>query len=369
MTIAERKESRDRLHLDLTDEQLGEELPPYFHPGEDSPEYTYLMERRRALDGYLPQRVVRSKTFVMPKAELIEPLLAGTGEKIQASTTTAFTRLLKILLKEPEWGARVVPIIPDEARTFGMDALFSDFKIYAPFGQQYEPVDAGLLLSYREASDGRILMEGITEAGAMASFTAAGTAYATWGHPMIPFFTFYSMFGFQRVGDLIWAFGDARGRGFLLGCTAGRTTLNGEGLQHEDGHSHLLADTVPNCRAYDPAFAYETAVIVRDGLERMLGGGGAAGSGSASKGQDVFYYLSLYNENYVMPAKPEGCEEGIVAGMYLLKPAPGERRHRAQLLGSGSILPTHVLKAQELLAADHDVAADVWSRSEERRVG
>src|SRR6266571_2292556 len=212
-----------------------------------------------------------------------------------------------------------------------------------------------MLLYYREEKDGQMLEEGITEAGSMGSFMAAGTAYANYHVPMIPFFMFYSMFGFQRVGDLIWSFADSRGRGFLLGCTAGRTTLNGEGLQHEDGHSHLLAATVPNCRAYDPAFAYETAVIVRDGLHRMLGGG------PGGSGEDVFYYLSLYNENYVMPAKPEGCDEGILAGMYLVKPAPEARTHRAQLLGSGSILPTQVLKAQELLAADHDVAADVWS--------
>jgi pyruvate dehydrogenase E1 component len=351
MTIAERKVFRDRLHLDLTDKQLGDELPPYYHPGPDSPEFAYLMERRRALDGFVPERVDRSrKTVVMPKAELVAPLLAGTGEKVQASTTTAFTRLLKLLLKEPEWGARVVPIIPDEARTFGMDGLFNEFKIYAPFGQTYDPVDAGLLLSYREASDGRILMEGITEAGAMASFTAAGTAYSTWGYPMIPFFTFYSMFGFQRVGDLIWAFGDARGRGFLLGATAGRTTLSGEGLQHCDGQSQLLAASVPNCRAYDPAFAYEVAVIVRDGIERMYG----------PEPEDCFYYLTLYNENYGQPAMPEGVEAGIVRGLYRYRAFEGERTHRAQILGSGALL-LGALEAQRMLADDWDVAADAWS--------
>ncbi|HWD09684.1 MAG TPA: pyruvate dehydrogenase (acetyl-transferring), homodimeric type, partial [Actinomycetota bacterium] len=237
-----------------------------------------------------------------------------------------------------------------EARTFGMESLFKDFKIYSPVGQLYEPVDANMLLSYSEARSGQILEEGITEAGSMATTTAAGTAYATHGQHMVPFFLFYSMFGFQRVGDLIWAFGDARGRGFLLGCTAGRTTLNGEGLQHEDGNSHLLADPVPNCKAYDPAFAYETAAIVSDGLQRMIG-----------RGEDIFYYLTLYNENYVMPAKPPDCEEGILAGMYKLAPAPEERKYRAQLLGSGSILPTQVLRAQALLAENHDVAADVWS--------
>ena len=351
MTIAERKAFRDRLYLELTDKELEDDLPPYYHPGPDSPEYAYLMERRRALDGFLPERIDRSKkTVVMPKADLVAPLLAGTGEKVQASTTTAFTRLLKILLKEPEWGSRVVPIIPDEARTFGMDGLFSDFKIYAPFGQTYEPVDAGLLLSYREASDGRILMEGITEAGAMASFAAAGTAYSTWGYPMIPFFTFYSMFGFQRVGDLIWAFGDARGRGFLLGATAGRTTLTGEGLQHCDGQSQLLAASVPNCRAYDPAFAYEVAVIVRDGIERMYG----------AEPEDCFYYLTLYNENYVQPPMPEGVEDGIVRGLYKYRSVDGERSHRAQILGSGALL-LGALEAQQMLADDWDVAADVWS--------
>jgi pyruvate dehydrogenase E1 component len=232
--------------------------------------------------------------------------------------------------------------------------VFKEFRIYAPMGQRYEPVDAQMLLSYAEAADGQILEEGITEAGAMASCTAAGTAYATHGRHMVPFYLFYSMFGFQRIGDHIWSFGDARGRGFLLGCTAGRTTLNGEGLQHEDGHSQLLASAVPACRAYDPAFAYETAAIVRDGLRRMV-----------AEGEDGFYYLTLYNENYVMPAKPPGVDEGILRGIYRLRPASevveGERRHRAQLFGSGSILATQVLQAQELLAAHHDVAADVWS--------
>jgi pyruvate dehydrogenase E1 component len=257
---------------------------------------------------------------------------------------------MKILLKEPEWGSRVVPIIPDEARTFGMDGLFSDFKIYSPFGQQYEPVDAGLLLSYREASDGRILMEGITEAGAMASFTAAGTAYSTWGYPMIPFFTFYSMFGFQRVGDLIWAFGDARGRGFLLGATAGRTTLTGEGLQHCDGQSQLLAASVPNCRAYDPAFAYEVAVIVRDGIERMYG----------SAPEDCFYYLTLYNENYPMPPMPEGVEDGIRRGIYRFATAPEGPANRATILFSGAAQGA-AREAQQLLAEHHDVGAELWS--------
>ncbi len=351
LTVAERRLFRDRLNIPVSDADLEAELPPYFHPGTGSPEHEYLMERRRALSGFVPERVVRaSKTVIMPKAELVAPLLEGTGEKVQASTTTAFTRLLKLLLREPEWGERVVPIVPDEARTFGMDALFSDVKIYSPFGQKYEPVDAGLLLSYREASNGRILMEGITEAGAMASFTAAGTAYATWSQPMIPFFIFYSMFGFQRVGDLIWSFGDSRGRGFLLGATAGRTTLTGEGLQHCDGQSQLLATALPNCRAYDPAFAYEVAVIVRDGLARMYG----------PEPEDCFYYLTLYNENYVQPPMPAGVEDGIVRGLYRYRAAAGEATHRAQILGSGALL-NGALDAQRMLADDWDVAADVWS--------
>jgi pyruvate dehydrogenase E1 component len=262
----------------------------------------------------------------------------------------AFARLLRVLLKEPEIGPRIVPIIPDEARTFGLDALFAEFKIYAPFGQQYEPVDAALMLSYREASDGQLLEEGITEAGAMASFTAASTAYASWGQPMIPFFIFYSMFGFQRVGDMIWSLGDQRGRGFLLGATAGRTTLSGEGLQHCDGQSQMYALAYPNCRAYDPAFAYEMGVLVRDGIRRMYG----------PEPEDCFYYLTLYNENYVQPAMPEGVEDAIVRGMYLLQPAAGQHTHRAQILASGPMV-LQALEAQEILAEHYDVAADVWS--------
>ncbi len=350
MKAADFKVFRDRLFLDIPDSDLEGELPPYYHPGTDSPEYEYLMERRRALDGYLPERVERSKLVVFPRDELIDQLTAGTGEKVQASTTTAFTRLLRTLMKEPEWGNRIVPIIPDEARTFGMDALFPEYKIYAPFGQQYEPVDAGLMLSYREAAKGQILEEGITEAGSMADFTAAATAYATWGQPMIPFFVFYSMFGFQRVGDLIWSFGDQRGRGFLMGATAGRTTLTGEGLQHCDGQSQMYAMAYPNLRAYDPAFAYEVAVIVRDGIRRMYG----------PDPEDCFYYLTLYNENYVQPPMPEGIAEGILRGIYRYRAADAERTHRAQILASGPMV-LQALEAQRLLAEHHDVAADVWS--------
>jgi pyruvate dehydrogenase E1 component len=357
MKGADFKVFRDRLFLDIPDADLEGELPPYYHPGTNSPEYEYLMERRRALDGYLPERVERSKLVIFPRDDLIDQLTAGTGEKVQASTTTAFTRLLRTLMKEPEWGNRIVPIIPDEARTFGMDALFPEYKIYAPFGQQYEPVDAGLMLSYREAAKGQILEEGITEAGSMADFTAAATAYATWGQPMIPFFVFYSMFGFQRVGDLIWSFGDQRGRGFLMGATAGRTTLTGEGLQHCDGQSQMYALAYPNLHAYDPAFAYEVAVIVRDGIRRMYG----------PEPEDCFYYLTLYNENYVQPPMPVGAdgtseavEEGIVRGIYRYRAADGERTHRAQILASGPMV-LQALEAQRLLAEHHDVAADVWS--------
>jgi pyruvate dehydrogenase E1 component len=350
MKAADFKVFRDRLFLDIPDSDLQGELPPYYHPGTDSPEYEYLMERRRALDGYLPQRVERSKLTIFPRDDVIDVLAKGTGEKIQASTTTAFTRLLRTLMKDPEWGNRVVPIIPDEARTFGMDALFPEFKIYAPFGQKYEPVDAALMLSYRESEKGQILEEGITEAGSMADFTAAATAYTTWGQPMIPFFVFYSMFGFQRVGDLIWSFGDQRGRGFLMGATAGRTTLTGEGLQHCDGQSQHYALAYPNVRAYDPAFAYEVAVIVRDGIRRMYG----------PEPEDCFYYLTLYNENYVQPAMPEGVEDGIVRGMYRYRAADGEHAHRAQILASGPMV-LQALEAQRLLAENNDVAADVWS--------
>jgi pyruvate dehydrogenase E1 component len=344
------KALRDRLYMEIPDKDLEAGMAPYFHPGYKSPEYEYMMERRRALDGFLPDRVERSKIVVFPRDGVIDQLTAGTGEKVPASTTMAFARLLRVLLKEPEIGPRVVPIIPDEARTFGLDALFAEFKIYAPFGQQYEPVDAALMLSYREASDGQILEEGITEAGAMASLTAASTAYASWGQPMIPFYIFYSMFGFQRVGDMIWSLGDQRGRGFLLGATAGRTTLSGEGLQHCDGQSQFYALAYPNCRAYDPAFAYEVGVIVRDGIRRMYG----------PEPEDCFYYVTLYNENYVHPPMPEGVEDGIVRGMYLLKPAAGEHSHRAQILASGPMV-LQALEAQRLLGEEFDVGADVWS--------
>jgi pyruvate dehydrogenase E1 component len=350
MTEAELRTFRDRLELPIADDALAAELPPYAHPGVDSAEYEYLMERRRALGGHLPERVVRPKTIELPGEDPYRELLLGTAAKVATSTTGAFTRLLRNLLRDPGIGRLVVPIIPDEARTFGIDGLFRQVKIYAPGGQRYEPVDAGLLLSYQEAADGQILEEGITEAGAMASFTAAATSYATWGEPTIPFFIYYSMFGFHRFGDLLWAAGDMRARGFLLAATAGRTTLQGEGLQHCDGHSLLFASAIPNLRAYDPAFAYEVAVIVSDGIGRMHG----------PDPQDLLYYLTLYNEAYPQPVMPAGVAEGIIAGLYRYQPAPGERTHRARILASGTAMLA-ALQAQRDLFDRHDVAAEVWS--------
>jgi pyruvate dehydrogenase E1 component len=344
----ELKKFRDLLQLPIKDDDIHEGVAPYYHPGKDSDEVAYLLERRKALGGFVPERRVKPKSVKLPGPELFDEFAQGSkGQPV--ATTMAFVRLLRKLLRDKKLGRRVVPIIPDEARTFGMESLFPEFKIYSAHGQLYDPVDADHVLAYRESQTGQILEEGITEAGSMGSFTAAGTSYATHREPMIPFFIFYSMFGFQRIGDFIWSFADQRGRGFLLGATAGRTTLNGEGLQHEDGHSLVLSSTNPACLSYDPAFAFETAEIVRDGLHRML-----------EKDEDVFYYLTLYNEPYAQPEMPEGAAEGIVRGLYRFRAAPEERRHRAQLLGSGSIM-RQVLRAQELLAEHHDVAADVWS--------
>jgi pyruvate dehydrogenase E1 component len=367
---------RDRLQLPIPDEKLKD--APYFHPGRKAPEIRYIHERRAALGGPMPRRVVLQKTLELPGDPVYGGFMEGSGQQ-EVSTTMAFTRLLRDLLRDPKVGDRIVPIIPDEARTFGMDPLFKEVGIYSALGQLYDPVDSNLLLSYREAQDGQVLEEGITEAGSSASFQAAGTSYATHAEPMIPFYIFYSMFGFQRTGDEFWAFGDARGRGFLMGGTAGRTTLNGEGLQHEDGHSHLLASVIPVIRAYDPAFAYETAILVREGIERMYG----------ARPEDVFYYLTLYNENYAMPALPaevtmpaalSSVEQGVIAGAYPFRHAPevdggpeargargnGRRRNgrsdppRATILGSGSIMQ-QALRAQTILAERFGVAADVWS--------
>ena len=347
LSVEELKVFRDRLDLPIPDERLAED-PPYYHPGLDSPEMRYMLERRRQLGGVVPRRIVRPTPLLPPNDAAYAEFPKGSG-KAAPSTTTAFTRLLRNLLRDPNVGKRIVPIIPDEARTFGMDPLFKEVGIYSQLGQRYEPVDFETLLPYREATDGQVLEEGITEAGSMASFTAAGTSYATHGQAMVPFYIFYSMFGFQRTMDQIWAFGDARGRGFLMGATAGRTTLSGEGLQHQDGHSHLLATAVPCIRAYDPAFAYETAVIVRDGIRRML-----------VDNEDIFYYLTLYNENYPMPAMPEGVEDGILRGIYLFRKGDQTMRRRVTLLGSGPIL-LQVLRAQEMLQEKYDVAADVYS--------
>ena len=350
LTEAELRTLRDRLELPIPDRALSDDLPPYAHPGFDSEEYRYLAARRRLLGGPLPARRPTSGTLAAPEDRVYKELLAGTGPKVAASTTGAFTRLLRALLRDPSVGRRVVPIVPDEARTFGIDGLFREVGIYEPGGQRYEPVDAGLLLSYHEAPDGQILEEGITEAGAMASTLAAGTSNATLGEPMVPFFVHYSMFGFHRAADLLWAFGDARGRGFVLAATAGRTTLQGEGLQHCDGQSLLYASAHPSCRAYDPAFAYEVAVIVRAGMAAMYG----------SDPEDVFYYLTLYNESYPMPAMPDGVEEGIVAGLYRYATAPETGGPRARILGSGPALLT-ALDARQLLADRYGVAAEVWS--------
>jgi len=344
----EMRDFRDRFDIPIPDGQLAD--APFYRPPEESEEIQYLLERRRALGGFVPQRRVYTGPTPVPGDDTFAELYAGFDREV--STTMAFVRLLTQLAKHREIGKQIVPIVPDEARTFGMESMFRQFGIYSSIGQLYEPVDARMLLYYKEATDGQILEEGITEAGSFASFTAAGTAYATHGVDMIPFFIFYSMFGFQRVGDLAWAFGDLRGRGFLCGATAGRTTLNGEGLQHEDGHSHVLASVIPNLLTYDPAYAYELAVIVRDGLRRMY-----------EEREDVFYYLTLYNENYEMPAKPEGAEEGILKGLYRLPLADlglPEGAPRVQLFGSGTILRS-ALGARALLAERYGVAADVWS--------
>jgi pyruvate dehydrogenase E1 component len=342
----ELKAFRDLLHLPVPDEKLDES--PFYHPGMDSPEVEYLLERRNALGGAIPKRRGHSQIKLdLPAQGLYDEFYQGM-EKGEASTTMVFARLLSKLLRDKGIGKRIVPIIPDEARTFGMDALFSQVGIYSSVGQLYEPVDKGKLLYYRESKDGQVLEEGITEAGSMASFIAAATSYTAQGQPMIPFYIFYSMFGFQRTGDLMWAAGDAMARGFLLGATAGRTTLNGEGLQHEDGHSPLLASTVPCCVIYDVAFAYELAAIIEDGLRRMIG-----------EDEKIYYYITLQNENYPMPAMPEGVKEGILRGIYRYRAAPEKRKHHVQLFGSGSII-NEVLRARELLDK-LDVSADVWS--------
>jgi pyruvate dehydrogenase E1 component len=337
---------RARFDIPIPERAAKEGLP--YRPPEDSEEILYLKERRRELGGYMPCRDVSPDfEFEAPALEYFSEWLEGSRGRA-VSTTMAFVSLLRHLLKHPKIGKLVVPIVPDEARTFGMESIIRQVGIYASQGQLYNPHDQDMVLYYREEKDGQILEEGITEAGSMASFTAAGTAYSNYRVPMVPFFTYYSMFGFQRIGDLIWAFGDARGKGFLMGGTAGRTTLSGEGLQHQDGHSHVLASTVPTCAAYDPAFAYETAVIIQDGMRLMY-----------QEREDRFYYITVYNEDYPMPEMPEGCREGILRGIYRFKPA-AVGKAAVQLFGSGPIL-NEALRAQGILAEKYGVAADVWS--------
>ena len=340
-------EFRTRFGIPISDEEVAQ--APFYKPADDTHEMKYIQERRKILGGFVPSRKTNLRPIKTPPEEIFEEFYKGT-EGREASTTMVFVRILAKLLRDKEIGKLIVPIVPDEARTFGMEALFRQIGIYSHAGQLYEPVDKESLLYYKEAKNGQILEEGITEAGSMASFMAAGTAYATHGINMIPFFIYYSMFGLQRIGDLIWAAGDMSAKGFLIGGTAGRTTLAGEGLQHQDGNSHLLAYPVPNLVAYDPAFAFEIAVIVRDGIRRMY-----------EEQEKVFYYLTVMNENYAMPPMPEGAKEGIVKGMYKLKPSQKKNlKLKAQLFGSGTIL-NEVLKAQEILEEDYKVSTDVWS--------
>ncbi len=371
MTKQQLLDLRDRLHLhdEIPEELIHAENPPYFRPTEDSIEYQYMMERRKALGGSLPTRTTKArKPLTLPKASAYDEMKAGSGE-MEVSTTMGFTRLLRSLCRDDDAGERVVPIIPDEARTFGMDALFRELEIYASQGQKYEPVDHDLLLSYTEDSDGQILEEGITEAGSMASFIAAGTSYATRGVPMIPFYTFYSMFGFQRVGDLVWQAADIRARGFMMAATAGRTTLLGEGLQHQDGHSLVLASTVPSVQAYDPAFAYEVGAIVKAGVEQMYGSDSRENGGDLDP--DVVYYITLYNENYVMPKlDPERAHEfetGAVRGLYRWQEAPEGPSKRATILFSG-ISHAAAREARDELAEHYDVGAELWSATNYKKL-
>ncbi|MBM3264504.1 MAG: pyruvate dehydrogenase (acetyl-transferring), homodimeric type [candidate division Zixibacteria bacterium] len=350
MTRDELIQFRDRFKIPISNEEISK--APFYRPSDQSAEIVYLRERRKKLGGYVPARRTVFSRIGVPGQNKFEEFYKGTGER-EVSTTMAFVGILAKLMRDKEIGKMIVPIVPDEARTFGMDALFRQSGIYSPVGQLYEPVDAQTLLYYRESKDGQLLEEGISEAGAMASFIAAGTAYSTYDIPTIPFYIYYSMFGLQRIGDLVWAAGDMRCRGFLVGATSGRTTLAGEGLQHQDGHSHLLAYPVPNLLAYDPAYAYELAVIVEEGLRRMY-----------EKQESVFYYLTVHNENYAMPAMPGNVEvtkDGIMKGMYLFRKSSksGTRLH-AQLLGSGAIL-NETLKAAEMLEKTYEVATDVWS--------
>ncbi len=342
---------RDRFQVPVTDDQLKDGQIPFYHPGKDSPEIEYLHERRKALGGYLPQRRRKStQSLEVPKLQTFERLLKSSGER-EISTTMAFVQMLSIALRDKTLAPRIVPIVADEARTFGMEGLFRQIGIYAPHGQKYKPVDRDQLMYYREDAAGQVLQEGITEAGAFASWMASATSYSTNDLQLLPFYIYYSMFGFQRVGDAAWQAGDMRARGFLLGATAGRTTLNGEGLQHEDGHSMVQAGLIPNVRSYDPTFAYEVVTLVQHGMQRML-----------AEQHDEYWYITLMNENYQHPDMPEGSAEGIIKGMYLFKDAgkPKKGELRVQLLGSGTIL-REVIAAAELLDKDFGVSADIWS--------
>ncbi len=339
------KAFRDRFNIPISDDEIG--AAPFYKPPADSAELKYMHERRAALGGALPVRRQAAEPLQVPDLQFFSTLLEGSGER-EISTTMAFVRLITTLIRDKNMGRFVVPIVPDEARTFGMEGMFRQLGIYSSVGQLYEPVDADQVMYYREDKKGQILQEGINEAGAMSSWIAAGTAYSNHGVNMVPFYIFYSMFGFQRIGDLAWAAGDMQARGFLIGGTAGRTTLAGEGLQHQDGHSHLVAATIPNCVAYDPTFAYELVIIVQDGLRRMY-----------REQENVFYYITVMNENYSQPAMPEGVQEGVVRGMYLFRPG-SKRKKRVQLLGSGTIL-REVIAAGELLEKDFQIAADIWS--------
>src|SRR5215510_13146286 len=362
LNAATLKAFRDRLELPVSDQDIDEHYEfdgsaPFYHPGEGSAELEYLRDRRRELGGGVPMRRVDPRPLTPPGDTMYDELKAGSGKQ-KIATTMAFVRLLKDLMKDDEVGPRIVPIAPDEYRTFGMDSMFSSAKIYNPSGQLYESVDRKLLLAWKESPQGQMLHEGISEAGCVASATAAGSAYATHGEPMIPVYIFYSMFGFQRTGDAIWAMADQLSRGFLIGATAGRTTLTGEGLQHADGQSPLLAATNPAAVHYDPAWAFEISHIVRAGLERMYGS-----IDEHPHGEDVFYYLTVYNEPIVQPAEPENLDvEGLLRGMYRYRPADnlGSKAPRIQLLASGVAMPW-ALKAQGILAEDYGVAADIWS--------
>ena len=350
MSLEDIMQFRDTLHLDIPDEKLDKYLPPYLKPAADSPEALYVAERRAALGGSIPRRRAISRPLPQPDDSVYESVKRGSGHQ-EIATTMAFVRMLKDLVKDPGLGARIVPIIPDEARTFGMDSLFPTLKIYSPNGQQYAAVDRDLMLSYKESTTGVILHEGINEAGSVASFTAVGSSYSTHDEPMIPIYIFYSMFGFQRTGDAFWAAADQLVRGFVVGATAGRTTLNGEGLQHEDGHSPLLASTNPAVVSYDPAFAFELGHIVKDGLRRMYG----------ENSENIYYYVTVYNEPYVHPAEPENLDvDGLLKGIYLYSPAAKSRKKSAQILASG-VGVNWALKAQQLLADDWGVKASVWS--------